>query len=85
MIESIIDAPDGHQIQTYTWPIEQAKAWVHINHGMAEHASRYERLTQALNAEGYSVVAHNHRGHGTSLTTQLGHYSDQQGWPKSCI
>lgn len=82
MIESIMDAPDGHQIQTYTWPLEQAKAWVHINHGMAEHASRYERLAQALNAEGYSVVAHNHRGHGTSLTTQLGHYSDQQGWQK---
>jgi alpha-beta hydrolase superfamily lysophospholipase len=82
MIESYIDAPDGHKIQTYVWPADDAKAWVHINHGMAEHASRYERLAKALNQEGYSVVAHNHRGHGTSPTTHLGHYADQQGWNK---
>lgn len=82
MIESYLDAPDGHKIQTYVWPTEGAKAWVHINHGMSEHATRYDRLAQALNQEGYSVVAHNHRGHGTSPTTQLGHYADQDGWKK---
>jgi alpha-beta hydrolase superfamily lysophospholipase len=82
MIESYIKAPDGHKIQTYIWSVEGSKAWVHINHGMAEHAARYQRLAQALNKEGYSVVAHNHRGHGTSSTTVLGHYADQQGWQK---
>jgi len=82
MIESHINGSDGHQIQVYTWPVEAATAWVHINHGMAEHAARYDRLAQCLNEAGYSVVAHNHRGHGTSETTQLGHYADQQGWNK---
>lgn len=82
MIESFIDTPDGHQIQTYTWPLDHPRAWVHINHGMSEHASRYNALALALNKEGYGVVAHNHRGHGTSHTTQLGHYADTNGWSK---
>ena len=83
MIESYIDAPDGHKIQTYIWHLENAKAWVHINHGMSEHAARYDQFAQALNKQGYSVVAHNHRGHGTSPTTQLGNFSDNQGWEKA--
>jgi alpha-beta hydrolase superfamily lysophospholipase len=82
MIESIIDGADGHKIQTFCWPIETPKAWVHINHGMSEHAQRYDQLAQTLNKAGYSVVAHNHRGHGTSSTTDLGHYADQDGWGK---
>lgn len=82
MIESLIDAPDGHKIQSYVWPVDQAKAWVHINHGMAEHAARYDRFAMALNQAGYCVVAHNHRGHGTSPTTILGHYDDKDGWNK---
>jgi alpha-beta hydrolase superfamily lysophospholipase len=82
MIESFIDAPDGHKIQTLCWPVEAPKAWVHINHGMSEHAQRYDQLAQTLNAVGYSVVAHNHRGHGTSPTTVIGHYSDTDGWNK---
>jgi alpha-beta hydrolase superfamily lysophospholipase len=82
MIESFIDGADGHKIQTLCWPIDTPKAWVHINHGMAEHAQRYQQLAQVLNNAGYSVVAHNHRGHGTSPTTELGHYADQDGWNK---
>lgn len=83
MIESFIDAPDGHKIQTYIWHVDGATAWVHINHGMSEHASRYEPFAQVLNKYGYSVVAHNHRGHGTSPTTQLGYFNDKQGWEKT--
>jgi alpha-beta hydrolase superfamily lysophospholipase len=82
MIESFIDGADSHKIQTLCWPIEAPKAWIHINHGMSEHAQRYEQLAQVLNNAGYSVVAHNHRGHGTSPTTELGHYADQDGWNK---
>jgi alpha-beta hydrolase superfamily lysophospholipase len=82
MIESFIDAPDGHKIQTLCWPIEAPKAWVHINHGMSEHAQRYDQLADRLNTAGYSVVAHNHRGHGTSPTTVIGHYADKDGWSK---
>lgn len=82
MIEQIIKAPDGHEIQTYIWPNKNAKAWIHIFHGMAEHAKRYDTFAQELVAQGYAVVAHNHRGHGTSSTTVLGKFANQNGWQK---
>jgi alpha-beta hydrolase superfamily lysophospholipase len=82
MIEKVITAQDNHQIQVYIWPNKQAKAWVHINHGMAEHAKRYDLFAQQLVLAGYAVVAHNHRGHGESETTQLGSYAKDLGWDK---
>lgn len=82
MKELALNAPDGHKIQTYVWPLEGAKAWIHINHGMSEHAARYDRLAQELNNAGYSVVAQNHRGHGSSPTTILGQYAETNGWQK---
>ena len=82
MIETIITTKDDHQIQVYIWPNDQAKAWVHINHGMAEHAKRYQQFAEQLILAGYAVVAHNHRGHGDSETTQLGSYGIESGWEK---
>jgi alpha-beta hydrolase superfamily lysophospholipase len=86
MQEIKIPVADGHTIRAYTWPIELPKAWVHINHGMAEHAKRYHHLATRLNTEGYAVVAHNHRGHGDACLhigdSVLGHFADHQGWQK---
>lgn len=82
MIEQELVAKDNHKIQVYIWQNEQAKAWFHINHGMAEHALRYHNFAQKLVEEGYAVVAHNHRGHGTSATTQLGCFNKQDNWQK---
>jgi len=82
MIEQVLETADGHKLQVYVWPNEHAKAWVHINHGMAEHALRYDDFATRLVAEGYAVVAHNHRGHGNSETTQLGCFPEQGGWRK---
>ncbi len=74
---------DGHTIFVYEWHIEAPKALVHINHGMAEHALRYAEFAHFLNSRGYSVIAHNHRGHGPQSTDGLsGHYADQDGWQK---
>lgn len=83
MTQSYINAPDDHKIHTYTWQVDNPKAWVHINHGMSEHAARYGQFAQELNKQGYSVVAHNHRGHGKSPSTQLGYFSAKQGWEKT--
>lgn len=80
MIEKSIVATDGQQIQTFIWPNEQAKAWVQISHGMAEHAARYNEFAQSLVAAGYAVVAHNHRGHGTAEGTILGTYDESVNW-----
>jgi len=82
MIEQVVATADGYKLQVYVWPNEQAKAWVHINHGMAEHALRYKDFATQLVADGYAVVAHNHRGHGNSETTQLGCFAQQNGWGK---
>ena len=80
MIEKTIIAADGQQIQTFIWSNDQAKAWVHIFHGMAEHALRYDDFAKKLLAAGYAVVAHNHRGHGTGENTKLGSYAVNNGW-----
>jgi alpha-beta hydrolase superfamily lysophospholipase len=80
VIEHEIAAKDGHKIQVYVWQSEHVKAWVHINHGMAEHALRYNNFALQLLESGYAVVAHNHRGHGSSETTQLGCLNDQDNW-----
>lgn len=82
MIEEIIDSKDGYQLQVFVWSNDKAKAWVHINHGMAEHAKRYQVLAEQLVAAGYAVVAHNHRGHGTSSSATLGSFGQGHDWSK---
>lgn len=58
-----------------------AKGVVHINHGLAEHAARYQGFAQALNAAGFHVYAHDHRGHGKTETreTRLGDFDSDHG------
>lgn len=55
------------------------KGIVHINHGLAEHAGRYEIFAEALNKAGFHVYAHDHRGHGHTHTrhNQLGHFDSE--------
>ena len=35
----------------YVWSVKNPKAWVHIIHGMSEHAARYDELASELNKE----------------------------------
>jgi alpha-beta hydrolase superfamily lysophospholipase len=42
------------------------RAVVQINHGLAEHAARYQRFARFLAARGYHVYVHDHRGHGAT-------------------
>jgi alpha-beta hydrolase superfamily lysophospholipase len=42
------------------------RATVVISHGVAEHGGRYRHVAERLTACGYSVWAHDHRGHGRS-------------------
>ena len=66
------------------WEIAAPRGLVHIVHGMAEYGARYGRLAAALNAAGYTVWAHDHRGHGDHMNDGAaalrGHFGDADGW-----
>ncbi|MDQ2705577.1 MAG: alpha/beta hydrolase [Pseudomonadota bacterium] len=63
-----VTSPTGASINLYTrLASAPARAVVQINHGLAEHAGRYERFADFLAERGIHSYAHDHRGHG--LTT----------------
>ena len=58
-------SPTGATLQLYHCEATtKPRGVIHINHGLAEHAARYERFATFLAARGYHVYAHDHRGHG---------------------
>jgi len=74
---------DNGALRVYHWPpAEPTRAVVQIVHGMAEHAGRYARFAERLNAAGYAVIAHDQRGHGATgeMQGELGHFG-ARGWP----
>jgi len=77
---------EADQIALYVrlWPIEEAKGWVHIMHGMSEHGGRYDHVATELNNAGFNVSADDHRGHGLTgkETDSLGHLANHNGWEK---
>ncbi|MCX6502002.1 MAG: alpha/beta hydrolase [Microbacterium sp.] len=50
----------------------RARAVVQLLHGVGEHAGRYPALIAALTADGYTVYADDHRGHGRTGMRQWG-------------
>ncbi|MEM1039042.1 MAG: alpha/beta hydrolase [Pseudomonadota bacterium] len=75
-----LNSKDGAQLGLRSLsPNAPAKAIVQINHGMAEHCARYERFAKVLAANGYAVIAHDHRGHGLTkaFDTSLGHFGSK--------
>lgn len=68
---TLIDA-HGVTIYYYVWSVPDAKAVIHLSHGVGEHARRYTALAADLNAAGYTVVADDHRGHGQTGIHHLG-------------
>ncbi len=79
-------ADDGAKLFVYRWLPDAGfgKAVVHIAHGLAEHAGRYERLAEALTESGYVVFANDQRGHGrtTAEPGNIGHFADAGGWAR---
>lgn len=63
------------------YPADEPKAVVQILHGMSEHIGRYEDLISFLVSAGYSVVLHDHAGHGDSVNGEedLGYIADKNG------
>lgn len=62
-----LETRDGLPLHLRHWPTPQRpRGTVLIVHGLGEHGGRYAEVAQALNAAGWCVVAHDHRGHGES-------------------
>ncbi len=62
-----VTTTDGTRLFVRRWPAP-GDAWgtVQIVHGLGEHIGRYAALAEALNAAGWHVLGHDHRGHGQS-------------------
>lgn len=76
---------DGAAVRVYRWrPEGRARGVVQVTHGMAEHSGRYVRLAEVMVGAGYAVWAHDHRGHGRSVTSDedLGHFGDEGGFER---
>ncbi|MDP2732786.1 MAG: alpha/beta hydrolase [Hoeflea sp.] len=62
-----LSSPTGAALAVRHMPTEGlARGVVQINHGLAEHAGRYQRFATFLAAHGFHAYAHDHRGHGAT-------------------
>ncbi len=60
---------DGHKMPVYGWlPVTTPVAVVHIAHGMAEYAQRYESIATYFASQNIAVYAHDQRGHGKAVS-----------------
>ena len=78
--ETFVDA-EGVTIHYYVWKATKPRAVVQLAHGLGEYASRYETLAQFLVANGISVWANDHRGHGETGLEQWGGDLTKMGKP----
>lgn len=85
MKKSKLISSTSASLNLYTaMPKNPLKAIVHITHGMAEHAARYEWFSDILVREDIAVFAHDLRGHGstTSKDSQKGVFASTDGLSK---
>lgn len=73
---SFTSTADGIRVATTEWTdgVDHPRGVVQIAHGLAEHAARYARFAEALNAAGFLVHATDHRGHGRTGQEHLGDF-----------
>lgn len=78
-----VEAADGVRLAVERWlPTSEPTAVIHLVHGMAEHAARYEHVARWFTERGWAVHADDHRGHGKTAasTVNAGHFADTEGW-----
>ena len=85
-IEHFIGSSDGtSQLRVLLWipylPENELKGIVQTVHGMEEHIDRYDEFARFLARNGFVVGAHDHVGHGKSVSDvrDLGHITLDQG------
>ncbi|MDD9909137.1 MAG: alpha/beta hydrolase [Ahrensia sp.] len=80
--EDTLASPTGAELRLFTCVPDNPKAIVQINHGMAEHAARYQAFAEALAEAGCGALMHDHRGHGHTRAADaaLGQFASKNGW-----
>ncbi|AGB45746.1 lysophospholipase [Mesorhizobium australicum WSM2073] len=80
--QRVVRSPTGADLNLFVRQADSSpRAVVQINHGLAEHAGRYDRFAGFLSARGFHVYVHDHRGHGTTRAPDapLGRFADKDG------
>ncbi|MBZ9723411.1 alpha/beta hydrolase [Mesorhizobium sp. CO1-1-11] len=80
--QRVVRSPTGADLNLFVRQADSSpRAVVQINHGLAEHAGRYDRFAGFLAARGFHVFVHDHRGHGTTRAPDapLGRFADKDG------
>lgn len=82
--QEILGSPTGARLNLYSCRAAEARGVIQVNHGLAEHAARYERFAEAMAARGFHVYAHDHRGHGQTKApgAPLGRFAEADGADK---
>ena len=63
--QTVLESPTGAALNLFHMqPRDKVRAIVQINHGLAEHAARYEPFADYLSQVGFATFVHDHRGHG---------------------
>ncbi len=66
-LQETLSSPTGAELNLFSSNAgADAVGVVQVNHGLAEHAARYERFAQFLHPHGFHLYAHDHRGHGST-------------------
>ena len=76
---------DGAALAVYEWlPINKPIGVLHIVHGMAEHALRYDAFAKEACKKGFAVIASDHRGHGKTApdAASRGYLADGDGFAR---
>lgn len=77
---TFVDA-GGVTIHYYVWRAEHPRAVLQVAHGLGEYALRYQALADQLVANGISVYANDHRGHGQTGLEQWDNDYSKLGRP----
>lgn len=82
--KSFVRASDGHELFNLISFADKPQAHVHIIHGMAEHSGRYDRFIQELVKQGFTVSAHDQRGHGRTAERNghTGFFAESDGFSR---
>ena len=76
--EMTLPARDGYELALRIYEANEPKAVVKCIHGMEEHQDRYRPFAEYLQADGYTVVTADLRGHGPNAP-RLCHIADRDG------